>query len=409
MQHNNDLAMTPEQLARLQAEADHAAHVKAYIATRKPQDVSAGLYTLFSNQAIRLMFVNYLDLKSANELQFVSKSFHEALNKNNQEMLFKAAENHLPEYVYTANWKMIEKLVNHNPDLIFKKFKLNILGQEMETSVLDYACYVRDKYTLNICKKALRPDQKERYSEIVLSYSIAGEIPTRSDIEEEPGCLTFIDMVGGWLNGVISIEDLRNYLIQQTLLLSQEQGIYCLQPFYWVCQAVKDLHQMNYDISTDKLNIFMNKIDGFAKRYLLLRHMRKQIQAHEQNDGRYSWLMGAEFDEPDYPVDCRVRSYHANVELFIDPDSDDIPDFIFGEDYSLKRGVFPDAGTVSVSTGTVWHWFHDYALFMHLDLVRRRDFIQEQQSLTPEPVHLGNFPILPFDDDLEEDLKRLQP
>lgn len=37
------------------------------------------------------------------------------------------------------------------------------------------------------------------------------------------------------------------------------------------------------------------------------------------------------------------------------------------------------------------------------------DLTMEQQSLTPEPVHLGNFPILPFDDDLEEDLKRLQP
>ena len=424
MQHNNDLTMTPEQLAQLQAEADHQTHLKAYMASQQPQDGSAGLYTLFADRNMRLMFVNYLDVKSVKTTQLVSKQFRDAVNKDEQELLYKAAVNQLPQYVCEANWKMIAALINWNPDLIFKKFNINMFGQEMETSVLEYACYMRDRYTKNICKSALRPDQKDQYNKIVLSYSIEARRLKYHDVLGEDGFQVFWELVANWItnnrNHPVSIQDLRNHLVEQTLLMSQENGVYCLQPFYWACAAYLDMLRRNLEgnvlITDDKLATFWQKINGFAKRYFFLPiNMRKQIPSHSSSD----------IDAEMYPLDCRVSHVNEDFdEVMIDPNCDDNPNFIFGEDYSIMFGGKDKVATVAF-TGSISFTEHltDFVICTQLDEAQRIEFSAEQQALqdeidrqsrlvtthglfAEEPVHLGNFPILPFDAELEEELSK---
>ena len=50
----------------------------------------------------------------------------------------------------SPDWKQIEAILSKYPDLMFEKFELNKHGMNMTTSVVEYACFVRDKYSFAI-------------------------------------------------------------------------------------------------------------------------------------------------------------------------------------------------------------------------------------------------------------------
>jgi hypothetical protein len=89
---------------------------------------------------------------------------------------------------------------------MFNQFTVTILpertglaGYTLQTCVLGYACYMRDRYLLNICKAALKEEQRERYKEIVLAYPIKDELMTLDKIQAHDGYRIFMALVELWL------------------------------------------------------------------------------------------------------------------------------------------------------------------------------------------------------------------
>lgn len=198
----------------------------------------------------------------------------------------------------------------------------------------------------------------------------------------------------------VTIDSMREYLMTQTRQMSAQQNSYCLQPFYWVCEAYYALFRRwtigkrdgYWLVTEEKLCAFWQKIDGYAKRHILTSDKRKIIQASEQADGSYYWAADAKFDEAEFPLDSQIRNCRKDGLIagifYIDPDCDDNSDDIFGEDYSIGRGATKKArcgGAPQVWSSNAYESGapFDLAAFRHLDAVRRSYVIElcEQMDL----------------------------
>ena len=369
--------------------AELIAHLSAK--EQQPQQNQINLYSLFRSRDIRTLIFRHLDFPDALRARLINKDFHAALTDDHEEWLITFAANTLAaNYVCTASWRAIEKLIRWNSEVMFKQFDVTIVpGFTLSTCIVGYACFMRDRYLLNICKAALKPAQQEKYKAIVLSYPINDELMTLNKILTHEDYKTFMTLVERWLNKEASIKDLRDYLLKKTKEMSETNQIYCMQPFYWACAAYLELCEraVNHDplVTNTHLDEFWVKVDGYAKRLLAPRHMRFQMQAKEDTTtGDHHWGVDAKFAEVSYPVDCRVRDLRKTQEVYVDPDSDANPD-VCGENYSLIRarcGVrhLSALGQPRVAYGRQGR-LEDLETFFHLENVRNTQLIGEQIEL----------------------------
>ncbi len=308
---------------------------------------------------------------------------HTLFPANNQAVREKLAPV-LLQHVIDANWLSVEIMLIQDPLLMFEVVDVDEVNDlrlpaGSKVTPLDYICMMRDRYAKDICKLVLKPEHQAQYSEIVRSYPITADVSTFAEIEAQAGYVTFLTMVEHWLtndvNHPVTIEDLRNYLIEQTHQLSQQNQIYSLHSVYWVLMVYYLLSQRAYHndplVTNGKRCEFWQKIDGFVKRFLLPKHMLKQMQA------QYRWYRNDDFAEASYPIDCRVRDWRRNRD-YINPDCDDERYYIFGENYSIARGEAADMCIATNESGGV---FSDLEVLRRLDFVRLADFVCDQLEL----------------------------
>ena len=196
----------------------------------------------------------------------------------------------------------------------------------------------------------------------------------------------------------VTINSMREYVLINTQQMSfpkNNEAIpsYCLQAYYWVIEAylVLDRRMLLGDplVSDAKLDKFWQKMHGFAQRYILLMHMRMQMQAAKKEDDSDRWAIYANFDETDYPVDCHVLDRRNKDDVYIDIDCDDNPGDIFGEDFSVIRGVWNRARLDDRSDclGGASFARKDLRVCRRLDIVRRSELIRRCEELEQSIEH----------------------
>lgn len=318
--------------------------------------------------------------------------------------------------VIAANWPAIAEMIAHDPKLMFVVVDTDELNDPRlpkgsTMCALDYVCMMRDRYTLNIFKSVLLPAHHEKYFEIILSYPIAAKVPSIFEIEAHVGFLVFKLMIDRWLRNdkenPVTIKDLQAYLLMEAHRLSQNDHLYSLMPFYWVCAAILALAKRQYAmdplVSSSNLDEFWQKVHGFAMTTLLPNHMRKQFQAREKNqEWIYHWHPTNSFTEQDPPSDLRVldlRHYSMGMNkvlVFIDTDSQE--QYVCGEHYSLYRGPRSMSCTATRSLrdnlDPLFYTTHDLQTFLYLDFVRRSEFISEQKRARIEYRWKQRFAVL---------------
>src|SRR3990167_7475825 len=149
--------------------------------------------------------------------------FNRPSSTNNKDILQKLAIRFM-KHVIDANWKEIEDMLSISPLLMFESVStdddIRMPRGSIQTG-LSYACIMRDRYTLDLCKKSLinLPDEYQvAYKKAVTTFETEGEIPTRDEIIDGYDYEQFQDLVERWLLNdhaefPVTTKDIQNYLI----------------------------------------------------------------------------------------------------------------------------------------------------------------------------------------------------
>jgi hypothetical protein len=297
----------------------------------------------------------------------------------------------LKHFIY-ANWAAAKELITMSPELMFQTVTgTEINGRKIEIRPLEYAAYANYFSAVLLCKNALKTaEQTEHFFRIIQPY-----LPAAFEPEANARKQMFFDYVNLWLSGDadVTIEHLREFLREQTILLSAQQNSYSLQPFYWAYEAFLMLYDRRWNLHdrtvTDEMaDMFWDNLVGFVQRSLLTREKLMRMCMRERNDGSYCWSTEANFTEaePAAPEECSVNcEYPGNINLYLT----NFPDLYQSEDYALHR----DNGESACWLLTLSQWSirietiaDSLAIFRRLDAMSRQH-IRHLCEIDVQPAH----------------------
>ncbi len=334
------------------------------------------LFSVFGDHDLRELLFAQLDLKGANNLFFVNKQYHDLLKTETGK---KSLENKilktLLSAVVNADWQLAQKIVTARPDLMFTKINgSDIDGSPIFTSPLEYACRVCDEHMIKIFRNAVKKEDWRRFYYVVNFYF--------SDRRYVEPVHSFGAELDAWLKNKITIDDLRAVICKQNSELQAKSRVYVVNELKNIYGEYSYLLTKKHGVAKEKLDEYWQCIIGYAQRYLVPRHMLKQMCGYYYNRGiTHDWHYDSDF-KSDMPLHFRARCTidSTNIDEIINLR----PDYALGKDFAFSythgdlRAEPSSKMFILIGDGAnLWmNPFDDYAVFARL-IEKREQHIRE--------------------------------
>lgn len=285
------------------------------------------LFSVFGDHDLRELLFAHLNYKEAISLFSVNKRYYDLLKTETGK---KSLENKilrtLLSAVVNADWQLAQKIVQARPDLMFTKINGSDLdGSPIFTSPLEYACRVCDEHMIKIFRNSVRQKDWRSFYYIVDFYF------SNNRYIEPHGLGASLDL---WLKNKINIDDLRAIFCKNNAVLQKKSRIFSVNVLRDIYGTYSYIQQTRRQvIAKEKIDEYWQCIIGYAQRYLVPRHMLKQMCGYDDNKHiHHDWFSHSDFHS-DMPTAFKAQGtiLFSNIDEIINLR----PDYELGKDFAF--------------------------------------------------------------------------
>lgn len=249
------------------------------------------LFNVVGNHDLRELLFARLDYKDAIRLFSISKQYQQLLTTDSgKKSLDNIITRALLTAVVNADWQLAQKIAHARPELMFKKVTgVDLDGSTLNISPLEYACRACDEHMIMIFRHAVNEKDWHTFYYIVNFY-----FSQRQYLRPEHKFSIELD---SWLKNNITTDELRALICKQNTELQARSRIFD-------DGILKNIYEeyiyllMHRDVfAKEKIDEYWQSIVGYAQRYLVPRHMLKQMCAYDAMQPlHHEWFDHSDFN-----------------------------------------------------------------------------------------------------------------